>query len=76
MIEPDIIRNKKSSFSFKKLIKNIGPGLLISMAYLDPGNCKFVKIILPNIQFIIIYIWSLYFSKKIPLKKEFYCMAL
>jgi len=28
----------KNRFSFKELMKYFGPGLLVSIAYLDPGN--------------------------------------
>ena len=31
---------KNTFFSFYKLLKYTGPGLLISVAYLDPGNLE------------------------------------
>lgn len=35
--------NKKNNdFSFPNFFRHFGPGLLISIAYLDPGNCIFL----------------------------------
>lgn len=30
-------------FNWKQFLKCVGPGLLVSIAYLDPGNSKFYK---------------------------------
>lgn len=30
-----------SNFTFKKCIQFIGPGFLVSVGYLDPGNCMY-----------------------------------
>ncbi len=34
----DIIDDEQ--FSCRKLLKFIGPGFLVSVGYIDPGNCK------------------------------------
>ena len=39
MKEDDLLNmNEQHKFSFRKLIGFIGPGLLVSIAYIDPGN--------------------------------------
>ena len=37
-IHPD-----ESNFTFKKCIQFIGPGFLVSVGYLDPGNCMLLR---------------------------------
>jgi hypothetical protein len=36
---------KNFKFSWLKLLKFAGPGLLMSIAYLDPGNSKIIDIL-------------------------------
>lgn len=31
----------EDQFSFRNLLGFVGPGMLVSIAYLDPGNCKY-----------------------------------
>lgn len=39
-------REKPFRFSFKRLWAFAGPGLLMSIAYLDPGNSKTYKLMI------------------------------
>ena len=43
--------NKTSQFSFRSFFQHFGPGLLISIAYLDPGNCTQSDFLLKKIEF-------------------------
>lgn len=36
--DEEIERSSSFSFSFLDLLKHIGPGILIAVSYLDPGN--------------------------------------
>ncbi len=40
MTEEDNDKDESPAFSCAMFLKVAGPGILVSVAYLDPGNCK------------------------------------
>lgn len=42
-VKAEEIIEEINTFNWKQFLKYFGPGLLVSIAYLDPGNCYFLR---------------------------------